>query len=112
MCSDRCRLGECTREQHAFRICCFGESEENYFALVEAVAAESCACARFGHTSAGEGIPSARMESKKDMEPNVVQLSNDVGRKGTLSLSIFFFAATAIGGVRDPYCYSYVLRVS
>ena len=46
---------------------------------MEAVAAEICACACFGHPSAGEGIPSARMESKKNMEPNVVQLSNDVG---------------------------------
>ena len=78
---------------------------------MEAVAAESCACAYFGHASAGEGIPSARMESKKNMEANVGQLSNDVRREGTLSFSMFIIAATAIGGVGDPYFYSYVLRV-
>ena len=78
---------------------------------MEAVAAEICACACFGHPSAGEGIPSARMESKQNMEANVGQLSNDVRREGTLSFSMFIIAATAIGGVGDPYFYSYVLRV-
>ena len=78
MWSDRCRLGECAREQHAFRICFCSESEEDFLALVEAIATESCACAFFGYPSVGEGIPSARMESKENMEADVGQLSNDV----------------------------------
>ena len=79
---------------------------------MEAVAAESCACAYFCHASAGEGIPSARMEGKQNMEANVGELSNVVRREGILSFSMFFLAATAIGGVGDSYLYGYVLRVS
>ena len=79
---------------------------------MESVAAESIACASCSHASPGEGIPSARMECKQDMEANVGELSNVVRREGSLSFSMFFLAATAIGGVDDSYLYGYVLRVS
>ena len=90
MWSDRYRLGECAREQHAFRICFCRESEEDFIALVEAIATESSLRAFRSYQSDREDIPSATMESNENMEAEIGQLSNDARREGSLSFFISY----------------------
>ena len=90
MWSDRYRLGECTWEQHAFGICFCRESEEDFIALVEAIATESSLRAFRSYQSDREDIPSATMESNENMEAEIGQLSNDARREGSLSFFISY----------------------